>query len=295
MRRFTPPPEPWLAGHRGIDLAAPATTPVLAPGPGTIRFAGPVAGKGVITIDHPDGLRTTYLPVTPSVRRGQPITSGAKIGVLEASKPHCEESCLHWGLIRAARYLNPLQLLGHSPTRLLPFWPPTTANEDSAPNPLRPRNLPPLNAPFPEPSPETHKPTAADLNSSETSTTSRWTTAPAITNPLTTATQKSTTPTFNPDPHDGPAILTAITLRRHHHPRLTLQSLMRAASAPLTSTPFIAIGALLGTLLLLISLSRRRRTRMTQRRPARGQHRKRRRHRSKARKRRRPASPAPPR
>ncbi|MFC7105386.1 peptidoglycan DD-metalloendopeptidase family protein [Nonomuraea rubra] len=124
LRPFTPPPEPWLAGHRGIDLAAPADTPVLAAGPGTIRFAGPVAGKGVITIDHEGGLRTTYLPVTASVRRGQPITPGAKLGVLEPSKHHCEESCLHWGLRRGTSYLNPLQLLGHAPTRLLPFWPP---------------------------------------------------------------------------------------------------------------------------------------------------------------------------
>ncbi|MEV4807115.1 M23 family metallopeptidase [Nonomuraea sp. NPDC049421] len=114
---------PWLAGHRGIDLAAPVATPVLAAGPGTIRFAGPIAGKGVVAIDHPNGLRTTYLPVTPSLPRGHPVTPGTEIGVITAhSKPHCPESCLHWGLIRDAQYLNPLHLLGHAPTRLLPFW-----------------------------------------------------------------------------------------------------------------------------------------------------------------------------
>lgn len=127
LRRFTPPPEPWLAGHRGIDLAAPAAAPVLAAGPGTIRFAGPVGGKGVVTIDHEDGLRTTYQPVTASVRSGQPVTSGAKLGVLESTTSHCEESCLHWGLRRGTSYLNPLQLLGHAPTRLLPFWALTAA------------------------------------------------------------------------------------------------------------------------------------------------------------------------
>lgn len=123
LRRFAPPPKPWLAGHRGIDLAAPVATPVLAAGPGTIRFAGPVAGKGVVTIDHPNGLRTTYLPVKPSVSRGHQVTPGTEIGVIDGSKPHCPESCLHWGLIRDAHYLNPLHLLGHAPTRLLPFWP----------------------------------------------------------------------------------------------------------------------------------------------------------------------------
>ncbi|WP_428981569.1 M23 family metallopeptidase [Nonomuraea composti] len=133
LRRFTPPPERWLAGHRGIDLAAPANTPVLAAGPGTIRFAGPVGGKGVVTIDHEGGLRTTYLPVTASVHRGQPVMSGTELGVVEPSNHHCEESCLHWGLRRTTTYLNPLQLLGHAPTRLLPFWPPPPDTRTSTP------------------------------------------------------------------------------------------------------------------------------------------------------------------
>ncbi|MGN9838713.1 murein hydrolase activator EnvC family protein [Nonomuraea sp. H19] len=123
IRRYAPPPEPWLAGHRGIDLAAPAATPVLAAGPGTVRFAGPVAGTGVVTIEHQGGLRTTYLPVAASVRRGQPVEPGAELGVVEASKAHCRQSCLHWGLLREDRYLDPLILLGHAPIRLLPFWP----------------------------------------------------------------------------------------------------------------------------------------------------------------------------
>ncbi|MBF8190463.1 M23 family metallopeptidase, partial [Nonomuraea sp. K274] len=126
LRRFSPPPEPWLAGHRGVDLAAPEAAVVLAPGPGTIRFAGPVAGNGVVTIDHQGGLRTTYLPVAASVRRGQPVTAGAKLGVIEAQKGHCPESCLHWGLLRETRYQDPLLLLGRATIRLLPFWPTTT-------------------------------------------------------------------------------------------------------------------------------------------------------------------------
>ncbi|TMR07943.1 M23 family metallopeptidase, partial [Nonomuraea zeae] len=120
LRRFAPPPEPWLAGHRGIDLAAPVATRVLAAGQGTVRFAGPVGGKGVVTIDHPDGLRTTYLPVAPSVHRGQPVAEGAELGVIEASATHCQESCLHWGLLRNTRYLDPLLLLARAPIRLLP-------------------------------------------------------------------------------------------------------------------------------------------------------------------------------
>ncbi|WP_442945961.1 peptidoglycan DD-metalloendopeptidase family protein [Nonomuraea sp. LPB2021202275-12-8] len=127
LRRFTPPPEPWLAGHRGIDLAAPASTPVLAAGKGTIGYAGSVAGRGVVTVNHPDGLRTTYLPVTAAVRQGDPVAPGDPLGTIEPGPTHCPESCLHWGLRRATTtYLDPLLLLGLARIRLLPHWQPDT-------------------------------------------------------------------------------------------------------------------------------------------------------------------------
>src|SRR5215470_6669685 len=66
-RPFQPPPEPWLPGHRGVDLAATPGAVVRAAGAGTVAFAGQVAGVGVVSIDHPGGLRTTYEPVRPLV------------------------------------------------------------------------------------------------------------------------------------------------------------------------------------------------------------------------------------
>ncbi|WP_369334358.1 M23 family metallopeptidase, partial [Nonomuraea deserti] len=132
LRRFAPPPEPWLAGHRGVDLAAPAAVPVLAAGAGTVRFAGPVGGRGVVTVEHAGGLRTTYVPVTSSLAQGQSVEQGAKLGVLESPTDHCQEPCLHWGLLRGTRYLDPLLLLGHAPIRLLPFW---QADSTASPEP----------------------------------------------------------------------------------------------------------------------------------------------------------------
>jgi murein DD-endopeptidase MepM/ murein hydrolase activator NlpD len=121
VRRFDPPPQPWLAGHRGVDLAAPVSSPVRAAGPGRVVFAGPVAGRGVVSVAHPGGLRTTYEPVTATVAVGGVVEAGAVLGTVEAGHPGCPAAaCLHWGLRRGDLYLDPLALLGLGRVRLLP-------------------------------------------------------------------------------------------------------------------------------------------------------------------------------
>nr|WP_245648431.1 M23 family metallopeptidase [Micromonospora rosaria] len=120
-RRFEPPPQRWLPGHRGVDLAAPAGTPVRSAGAGVVRFAGPVGGRPVVSVDHADGLRTTYEPVSPGVRAGERVQPGDGLGLLLPGHPGCpEHACLHWGLRRDQEYLDPLSLLGLGPVRLLP-------------------------------------------------------------------------------------------------------------------------------------------------------------------------------
>ncbi|MFC6515912.1 hypothetical protein ACFQFR_25935 [Streptomyces goshikiensis] len=49
VRWWDPPPGPYAAGHRGVDLAAPVGAEVRAAGPGRVHFAGPVAGRGVLS------------------------------------------------------------------------------------------------------------------------------------------------------------------------------------------------------------------------------------------------------
>ncbi|TDB71891.1 murein hydrolase activator EnvC [Micromonospora sp. KC723] len=121
VRHFDPPPQPWRAGHRGVDLAAAPGSTVRAAGPGTVLFAGPVAGRPVITVGHGAGLRTTYEPVRPDVRPGDAVPAGAPLGVLLAGHAGCPVAgCLHWGLRRDAEYLDPLALLRLGPVRLLP-------------------------------------------------------------------------------------------------------------------------------------------------------------------------------
>ncbi|TLF79663.1 M23 family metallopeptidase [Nocardia cyriacigeorgica] len=127
-RRFEKPPQNWLPGHRGVDLAGSPGQPVLAAGDGIVVFAGSVAGKPVVSIDHAGGLRTTYEPVTAEVSVGRRVVRGSRIGVLEAGHEGCAAAaCLHWGLRREStgrggrEYLDPLGLLQLGPMRLKPL------------------------------------------------------------------------------------------------------------------------------------------------------------------------------
>ncbi|HEX2773397.1 MAG TPA: M23 family metallopeptidase [Micromonosporaceae bacterium] len=121
VRRFDPPPVPWAAGHRGVDLAASPGAFVRSAGSGVVSFAGRIAGRGVVTVAHAAGLRTTYEPVEAPVRVGTSVAAGDRIGVLAAGHPGCPSAaCLHWGLRHGERYLDPLSLLGLGRLRLLP-------------------------------------------------------------------------------------------------------------------------------------------------------------------------------
>jgi murein DD-endopeptidase MepM/ murein hydrolase activator NlpD len=122
-RPFDPPANPYGPGHRGVDLAGTAGEQVLAAGAGVVVFAGMVAGRPVVSVQHADGLRTTYEPVTPSVGAGQAVARGSPIGVLLHGHPGCPvDACLHWGLRRGETYLDPMLLLRPPRIRLLP-WP----------------------------------------------------------------------------------------------------------------------------------------------------------------------------
>lgn len=118
---FDPPEHAWSAGHRGVDLAATAGDEVRAAGPGTVTYAGPIAGRGVVVIDH-GGLRTTYEPVTPTVGVGDEVGAGQPVGVLESAGSHCAPAaCLHWGAREGEQYTDPLALVGDGSVRLLPL------------------------------------------------------------------------------------------------------------------------------------------------------------------------------
>lgn len=119
---FHPPTSRWGPGHRGVDLAGRPGQAVRAAEPGRVVFAGRLAGRGVVVVDH-GSTRTTYEPVAATVRVGDQVAAGAVLGRLELFGSHCfPRWCLHWGLIEGREhYLDPLVLVSAAPVVLLPL------------------------------------------------------------------------------------------------------------------------------------------------------------------------------
>ncbi|MCG2620418.1 M23 family metallopeptidase [Arthrobacter sp. I2-34] len=117
---FRPPQQPWLSGHRGVDLAAVPAATVVAPAAGTVSFAGWVVDRPVVTIDHGDGLRSSFEPVASALRKGDAVARGDPVGQL-SGRGHCAGPCIHWGVRRGSQYVNPLQFVTDlRPSVLLP-------------------------------------------------------------------------------------------------------------------------------------------------------------------------------
>jgi murein DD-endopeptidase MepM/ murein hydrolase activator NlpD len=112
IRPFERPSGPFGPGHRGIDIGAPAGTPVRASSSGTVAFAGRVAGELHVSIDHPDGVRTGYSYLSSvEVRRGDLIARGEVFGSTASGHAGVEPSHLHFGARFAGGYIDPMLLL----------------------------------------------------------------------------------------------------------------------------------------------------------------------------------------
>lgn len=88
------------APHLGVDIAAPAGTPIRAPAPGIVSLAGPdfYLEGGLTILDHGHGVSTCYLHQSKQmVKLGDAVDRGQIIGLVgmtgRATGPHT-----HWGL-----------------------------------------------------------------------------------------------------------------------------------------------------------------------------------------------------
>jgi murein DD-endopeptidase MepM/ murein hydrolase activator NlpD len=123
VRGFAPPDSEFGAGHRGVDLATTAGATVLSAADGVVRFAGSVAGRGLVVVLHADGVSTEYEPLKPAVSTGATVRRGQVLGRVRGPHGGCAPGrCVHWGARRGAEYLDPLLLLRPlGPVRLLPW------------------------------------------------------------------------------------------------------------------------------------------------------------------------------
>jgi hypothetical protein len=107
----------YAAGqHRGLDIAAPAGTPVRAIVDGRVSFAGTLPDGGVTVTVRTGGYLVSSLHLASrSVARGDSVVAGQTVGVVgttgkrSAAQPH-----LHLSVRRASdrAYLDPMSLLG---------------------------------------------------------------------------------------------------------------------------------------------------------------------------------------
>jgi len=116
VRRFEAPAHAYGPGHRGIDLGSADV--VRAPADGHVAFAGLVAGRPIVTIDHGDGLVTTLEPVSTELAAGDAVARGSPVGVV-STPGHVGPGTVHFGVRRDGAYINPLRLLGGVPRAVL--------------------------------------------------------------------------------------------------------------------------------------------------------------------------------
>jgi murein DD-endopeptidase MepM/ murein hydrolase activator NlpD len=98
--------------HAGLDMPAPAGTPVAAAADGRVALAGDLYfSGGTVLLDHGGGLFTQYMHLSRvDVKDGDVVTKGTVVGLAGATGrvtgPH-----LHWGARWNGARVNPAALL----------------------------------------------------------------------------------------------------------------------------------------------------------------------------------------
>jgi murein DD-endopeptidase MepM/ murein hydrolase activator NlpD len=115
---YEQPAHRYAPGHRGIDLEPLDRTDVRAPAAGVVAFAGRVADRELLTIDHGDGFITTLEPVLATVEAGTQVAPGDIVGEVDRGG-HTVEGAVHFGVRLHGEYINPLALYGGVPRAVL--------------------------------------------------------------------------------------------------------------------------------------------------------------------------------
>ena len=105
--------------HYGVDVAAPAGTPVVAPADGIVRQAGDLFSLegNLVMIDHGHGLGSAFLHLSRTdVVVGERVKRGQVIGTIgttgRSTGPH-----LHWSMTWDDTKIDPATLVGAMPAQ----------------------------------------------------------------------------------------------------------------------------------------------------------------------------------
>lgn len=101
-------PDGTYGGHWGVDIAAPEGSPVRPIAPGVVTFAGSVAGRSSVTVDHGGSVRSSYSYLssrTPVV--GQRVGRSTVIGSTGVDRGI---PALHLSIRVGGLYVDPMRM-----------------------------------------------------------------------------------------------------------------------------------------------------------------------------------------
>ncbi|MEY4366285.1 MAG: hypothetical protein RLZZ305_1629 [Actinomycetota bacterium] len=113
MRPFVAPLCARCPGHRGVTVAVPAGRTVAAAFPGSVHFAGEVAGRPYVVLDLGSAVLLTYGGLAePAVARGARVAAGQVLGYSQGE--------VYVGVRRHGVPVEPTVLFGGTRVRLVP-------------------------------------------------------------------------------------------------------------------------------------------------------------------------------
>jgi murein DD-endopeptidase MepM/ murein hydrolase activator NlpD len=108
---FEAPAHEYAPGHRGVDIGVPLGAAGRAPADGVVAFRGIVVDRPLLTIDHGNGLVSTFEPMQSDLRAGDHVAAGDLIGTV-SSGGHSTPDTVHIGVRLHGTYVDPMAMFG---------------------------------------------------------------------------------------------------------------------------------------------------------------------------------------